>query len=170
MLQLQKSRAKTAAAALICALALAGCAKKTPLPNNPADLGLAGGANGATPGTTQDFTVNVGDRIFFDTDSSSIRADAQTTLGRQAQWLNQYPAYAITIEGHADERGTREYNLALGARRAAATKAFLVSRGVDGTRIRTLSFGKERPVATCDNISCWSQNRRAVTVLGGGGS
>ncbi|MEO1380595.1 MAG: peptidoglycan-associated lipoprotein Pal, partial [Pseudomonadota bacterium] len=113
------------------------------------------------------FTVNVGDRIFFDTDSSAIRADAQATLARQAQWLNQYPNYTITIEGHADERGTREYNLALGARRAAATKAYLASQGVNAARINTLSFGKERPVATCDNISCWSQNRRAVTALGG---
>jgi peptidoglycan-associated lipoprotein len=112
--------------------------------------------------------VNVGDRIFFDTDSSSIRADAQATLARQAQWLNQYPNYAITVEGHADERGTREYNIALGARRAAATRDFLSSQGVAANRIKTTSFGKERPVAVCDDISCWSQNRRAVTVLGGG--
>ena len=152
----------------VTALALAGCATKKPLPNNPGDLGLGAGAGAAVPGSSQDFTVNVGDRIFFDTDSSVIRADAQTTLTRQAQWLNQYPNYAITIEGHADERGTREYNLALGARRAAATKAFLVGQGVSGQRIRTISFGKERPVAVCDDISCWSQNRRAVTVLGGG--
>jgi peptidoglycan-associated lipoprotein len=155
--------------ALFLALAVTGCAKK-PAMNNPADLGLgANGANGvATPGSTQDFTVNVGDRIFFDTDSSAIRADAQQTLARQAQWLNQYPNYAITVEGHADERGTREYNIALGARRAAATRDFLGSQGVAANRIKTTSFGKERPVAVCDDISCWSQNRRAVTVLGGG--
>ncbi|MEM1376744.1 MAG: peptidoglycan-associated lipoprotein Pal [Pseudomonadota bacterium] len=164
---INQSRSKVAVAAVICALALAGCARKSPLPNNPGDLGLT---NGAAPGSTQDFTVNVGDRIFFDTDSSSIRADAQATLTRQAQWLNQYPNYTITIEGHADERGTREYNLALGARRAAATKAFLAARGVNAARIQTISFGKERPVATCDNISCWSQNRRAVTALAGGSS
>lgn len=155
-----------AIAALFVALAVAGCAsKKNTLPNNPADLGLT---NGATPGSTQDFTVNVGDRIYFDTDSSVIRADAQTTLQRQAQWLKQYPNYAITIEGHADERGTREYNLALGARRAAATRSYLSSLGVPASSMRTISYGKERPVATCDDISCWSQNRRAVTVLGGG--
>ncbi|MEL6921812.1 MAG: peptidoglycan-associated lipoprotein Pal [Pseudomonadota bacterium] len=164
---INQSRTKVAVAAVICALALAGCARKAPLPNNPGDLGLT---NGAAPGSTQDFTVNVGDRIFFDTDSSSVRADAQATLTRQAQWLNQYPNYTITIEGHADERGTREYNLALGARRAAATKAFLATQGVNAARIQTISFGKERPVATCDNISCWSQNRRAVTALGGGSS
>lgn len=154
-----------AAVALVAMLAIAGCASKQ-TPNNPADLGLGAGA--ATPGSSQDFTVNVGDRIFFDTDSSVIRADAQTTLARQAQWLAQYPSYAITVEGHADERGTREYNLALGARRAAAARDFLVARGVQGNRIRTISYGKERPVAVCDNISCWSQNRRAVTVLSGG--
>ncbi len=149
-------------------LAVAGCASKNQLPNNAADLGLGGSAS--TPGSAQDFTVNVGDRIFFDTDSSSIRADAQQTLSRQAQWLMQYPSYAITVEGHADERGTREYNLALGARRAAATRDFLVSRGVPANRIRTISYGKERPVAVCDDISCWSQNRRAVTVPGGSSS
>ncbi len=152
----------------IAALAVAGCAKKTPLPNNPGDLGLGAGAqNGAQPGTRQDFTVNVGDRVFFDTDSSVIRADAQQTLTRQAQWLARYPNYPITIEGHADERGTRAYNLALGARRAAATRDYLVSQGIPRNRIKTLSFGKERPVAVCDDISCWSQNRRAVTNLGG---
>ncbi|MBN9269032.1 MAG: peptidoglycan-associated lipoprotein Pal, partial [Mesorhizobium sp.] len=114
--------------------------------------------------------VNIGDRIFFDTDSSSIRADAQATLGRQAQWLNKYRQYAIVIEGHADERGTREYNLALGARRAAATRDFLTSKGVAAQRMKTISYGKERPVAVCDDISCWSQNRRAVTTLNGAGS
>jgi peptidoglycan-associated lipoprotein len=95
----------------------------------------------------------------------SSRADAAATLDRQAQWLNQYPTYQITMEGHADERGTREYNLALGARRAAAARQYLSSRGVAANRINTISFGKERPVAVCDDISCWSQNRRAVTVL-----
>ena len=153
--------------ALVAGLALAGCASKK-VPNTAADLGL--GANSATPGSSQDFTLNVGDRIFFDTDSSAIRADAQSTLSKQAQWLNQYGNYAITIEGHADERGTREYNIALGARRAAATRDFLVARGVPATRLRTISYGKERPVAVCDDSSCQTQNRRAVTVLGGAGS
>ncbi|AZO50550.1 MAG: peptidoglycan-associated lipoprotein Pal [Mesorhizobium sp.] len=154
--------------ALVAALAITGCASKK-TPNSAADLGL-NGAGAATPGSAQDFTVNIGDRIFFDTDSSSIRADAQTTLSRQAQWLNQYKQYAIVIEGHADERGTREYNLALGARRAAATRDFLVSKGVSAQRLKTISYGKERPVAVCDDISCWSQNRRAVTTLSGAGS
>ncbi len=152
--------------ALAAVLAVSGCASRNQVPNNAAELGLGQGGAG-TPGSSQDFTVNVGDRIFFDTDSSAIRADAQQTLTRQAQWLMQYSNYAITIEGHADERGTREYNLALGARRAAATRDFLVARGVPAQRIRTISYGKERPVAVCDDISCWSQNRRAVTALGG---
>ncbi len=159
------------AIALVAILAVSGCATKKNLPNNAGDLGL-NGANGAggAPGSTQDFTVNVGDRIFFDTDSSVIRADAQATLAKQAQWLQQYPNYAITVEGHADERGTREYNIALGARRAATTRDFLASNGVPAGRMKTISYGKERPVAVCDDISCWSQNRRAVTVLGGAGS
>ncbi|GGD94344.1 peptidoglycan-associated lipoprotein [Aureimonas endophytica] len=164
------------AIALVAALAIAGCAKKNGgLPNDAAGLGLNGGAGGAggqstAPGTPGDFTVNVGDRIFFDTDSSVVRADAQKTLASQARWLNQYRQYSITVEGHADERGTREYNLALGARRAAATRDFLASQGVAANRMRTISYGKERPVAVCDDISCWSQNRRAVTVLNGAGS
>ena len=98
----------------------------------------------ATPGSAQDFTVNVGDRIFFDTDSSSIRADAQQTLDRQAQWLNQYPNYAITVEGHADERGTREYNLALGARRAACHQRLSRFARRPGQRMKTISYGKEQ--------------------------
>jgi peptidoglycan-associated lipoprotein len=154
--------------ALFASLAIAGCASKKNL-NSAADLGL-NGAGAATPGSAQDFTVNIGDRIFFDTDSTSIRADAQGILTRQAQWLNKYGQYQIVVEGHADERGTREYNLALGARRAAAARDYLVTRGVAGNRLKTISYGKERPVAVCDDISCWSQNRRAVTTLAGAGS
>lgn len=160
--------------ALVAMLAIAGCASKKGIPNSAADLGLENGAGtgagSGAPGSRQEFTVSVGDRIFFDTDSSLINREAQSTLNRQAQWLNQYPSYAITIEGHADERGTREYNLALGARRAAAARDYLASQGVSANRIDTISYGKERPVATCDDISCWSQNRRAVTALKGAGS
>jgi len=123
------------------------------------------GLNNAKPGSAQDFTVNVGDRVFFDLDSSSIRADAQQTLTRQAQWLQRYPQYTITVEGHADERGTREYNIALGQRRAVAARDYLISQGVAANRMRTISYGKERPVAVCDAPQCWNQNRRAVTVL-----
>ena len=143
-------------------LALAGCETKKTLPDNAGGLGLN---NGASPGSQQDFTVNVGDRVFFETDSSALTSTARATLDKQSQWLVRYTNYPITIEGHADERGTREYNIALGARRAAATRDYLVSRGVPRDRIRTISYGKERPVAVCDDISCWSQNRRAVTLL-----
>ena len=111
--------------------------------------------------------VNVGDRVFFETDSSELTTQARATLDKQAQWLTNYSQYSqFTVEGHADERGTREYNIALGARRAQAVRDYLVSRGIQAQRMRTISYGKERPVAVCNDISCWSQNRRAVTVLG----
>jgi len=125
-----------------------------------------GSLNGAgTPGSQQEFLVTVGDRVFFDTDSSVISPEGQATLDKQAIWLNRYAQYRVLIEGHADERGTREYNIALGARRAAAVVNYLISRGVSAARITSKSYGKERPVAICNDISCWSQNRRAVTVL-----
>ena len=123
------------------------------------------GPGGGPPGSQQEFLVTVGDRVFFETDSSALTATAQATLDKQAAWLNKYANYRILIEGHADERGTREYNIALGARRASVVVNYLVSRGVNAQRIQQKSFGKERPVAICDDISCWSQNRRAVTVV-----
>ena len=144
------------AAAVLATLAIAGCAKQT-------DQSAL--ASAAIPGSQQDFVVNVGDRVFFDTDSSELSDPARATLDKQAQWLSNYNRYAFTIEGHADERGTREYNIALGARRAETVREYLVSRGVSGQRMRTISYGKERPVVVCNDISCWSQNRRAVTVL-----
>jgi len=120
----------------------------------------------ATPGSQQDFVVNVGDRVFFEVDSSELTIQARSTLDKQAQWLQNYGNYTFTVEGHADERGTREYNIALGARRAQSVRDYLASRGISAQRMRTVSFGKERPVAICNDISCWSQNRRSVTVLG----
>ena len=143
--------------AILATLAIAGCAKQQSDQN-------AMGAS-AAPGSQQDFVVNVGDRVFFDTDSSELSEQARATLDKQAQWLNNYNRYAFTIEGHADERGTREYNIALGARRAETVREYLISRGIPAQRMRTISYGKERPVALCNDISCWSQNRRAVTVL-----
>jgi peptidoglycan-associated lipoprotein len=109
--------------------------------------------------------VNVGDIVYFTTDSTDLSPEARQTLQKQVQWLRQYPQFTITIEGHADERGTREYNIALGARRATSVRKFLSRNGINASRIRTISYGKERPVAVCDDISCWSQNRRAQTVL-----
>ncbi len=150
-------RAAYVAAAVAAALALSACANK---PNE--QLAAAGAA---VPGSEQDFVVNVGDRVFFETDSTELTPQARGTLDKQAQWLNQYNRYAFTIEGHADERGTREYNIALGARRAQTVREYLASRGISPQRMRTISFGKERPVAVCNDISCWSQNRRVVTVL-----
>jgi peptidoglycan-associated lipoprotein len=148
------------AVALVAALAVSACANK---PNEDA---LAGAAGAATPGSQQDFVVNVGDRVFFESDSSELTTTSRATLDKQAQWLQLYANYSFTVEGHADERGTREYNIALGARRAQAVRDYLASRGVSTSRMRTVSFGKERPVAVCNDISCWSQNRRSVTVLG----
>jgi peptidoglycan-associated lipoprotein len=150
-------------AALAVGLALSACAR------NNADNDALNGAYGAAgaPGSVQEFAASVGDRVFFETDSTELTSTGQTTLDKQAAWLNQYPRYTFTIEGHADERGTREYNFALGARRAETTKNYLIAKGVSVARIKTISYGKERPVAVCNDISCWSQNRRAVTVLAG---
>ena len=151
------------AAVLAAALAISACANQQSA-QNPAGAAAA-------PGSQQDFVVNVGDRVFFSTNSSELSVQARATLDKQAQWLNQYSQYAqFTVEGHADERGTREYNLALGARRAQTVRDYLISRGVAANRVRTISYGKERPVALCDDISCWSQNRRAVTDLNAGAS
>ncbi len=146
------------AAVLAVALSMGACAKQN---------GGVGDANAnlATPGSQQEFVVNVGDRVFFESDQTDLTPQAIATLEKQAQWLQTYNHYSFTIEGHADERGTREYNIALGAKRAQSVRSFLASRGIDPSRMRTISYGKERPVAVCNDISCWSQNRRAVTVL-----
>jgi peptidoglycan-associated lipoprotein len=152
-------RAARLACLLALALAAAGCAGK------PIDQQAQAGAGYAAPGSQQDFVVNVGDRVFFESDSTELTPQSVATLEKQAQWLQAYGQYSFTIEGHADERGTREYNIALGARRAQTVRDYLASRGVQPQRMRTISYGKERPVAVCNDISCWSQNRRAVTVL-----
>ena len=154
---LRKFRGVGVVAALIAGLALSACANK-------ANDSLAS-AGVAAPGSQQDFVVNVGDRVFFESDSTELTVQSRTTLDKQAHWLQQYGNYTFTIEGHADERGTREYNIALGARRAQAVRDYLAARGIPPNRMRTVSYGKERPVAVCNDISCWSQNRRAVTVL-----
>jgi peptidoglycan-associated lipoprotein len=150
------------AAALVVALSLAACSQ-TPKPEN--ELGGTTRNTPVTPGTQRDFAVNVGDIVYFTTDSTDLSTESQQTLVNQARWLQQYSQYTITIEGHADERGTREYNIALGAKRAQVVRDFLARNGVNPQRIRTISYGKERPVAVCNDISCWSQNRRAQTVL-----
>jgi peptidoglycan-associated lipoprotein len=126
-----------------------------------------GGApiNGVVPGTQQDLVVNVGDRVFFAYDQSDLSPEARATLDRQAAWLKQYPAVSITVEGHSDERGTREYNLALGERRAASVRSYMMSQGIDAARVTTISYGKERPAVPEASAAAWSQNRRSVTVV-----
>lgn len=118
-----------------------------------------------TPGSVGDFRQNVGDRVFFDTDSSTVREDGRQTLNRQAEWLKKYGNYQITIEGHCDERGTREYNLALGERRANAARQYLIAQGIPAARLKTVSYGKERPDPVGSDEAAWSRNRRAVTAL-----
>lgn len=121
--------------------------------------------DGPTPGTQADLVVSVGDRVFFGYDQHNLTDEARTTLENQASWLQQYPSVNITIEGHADERGTREYNLALGERRSTAVKNYLIALGVEPFRIRTISFGKERPAVPGSNPTAWAQNRRGVSVV-----
>jgi len=156
------------------AMGLAACASDP----DPATLaGADGGAGGAygsgagggalDPNSVEYFNVSVGDRVFFDTDSAAIDSVARDTLTRQAAWLAANPAVTVTIEGHADERGTRDYNLALGARRAQSARDFLLTQGVPASRLRTVSYGKERPVALGSDAGSWAQNRRAVTVVAG---
>jgi peptidoglycan-associated lipoprotein len=139
-------------------LALGACAYNP----NPHEAGLV---SSTAPGSQQDFVVNVGDRVFFVLDSSELTPQARSTLDKQAQWLQTYNRYNFTIEGHADVRGTREYNLALGAWRAHMVRDYLAARGVDVNRMHTISYGKERPATVCNEDFCHSQNRRAVTVL-----
>ena len=143
---------------------LTGCANQVPAPN--AALGPDG--QPVVPGTARDFSINVGNTVYFTTDSWDLTPDAQQTLRNQATWLNQYPQFTILVEGHADERGTREYNISLSARRATAARDFLIAQGVEASRISSIAYGKERPAALCDAEQCWSQNRRAVTVITGG--
>ncbi|MCG8545039.1 MAG: peptidoglycan-associated lipoprotein Pal [Alphaproteobacteria bacterium] len=120
------------------------------------------------PGTAQDFIVNVGDRVFFAFNKSNLDAKAQETLNKQAAWLKKYPSVTILVAGHCDERGTREYNLALGDRRASAVRDYLISQGVDGSRVETISFGKDAPTCGESTEGCWAQNRNGTTALTGG--
>jgi peptidoglycan-associated lipoprotein len=165
---------QTLALVLIATTALSACGKKKiddmPPAADGTGYGQDNGGSGAgqiMPGSQEDFLQSVGmngDRIFFDTDRFNIDSADQATLQSQAQWLARYPDKRITIEGHCDERGTRDYNLALGERRANAAKNYLASLGVDASRILTVSYGKERPAAAGSNEQAWAQNRRAVTI------
>jgi len=156
------------------ALALSACSKKAPeaLPPPPADApppppptAPPPPPSGPAAGSQADFIASVSsDRIFFDLDQSEVDAEDQATLQSQAVWLKRYPQKRVTIEGHADERGTREYNIALGERRANAAKNYLISLGIETGRVTTISYGKERPAALGSDEAAWAQNRRAVTV------
>lgn len=170
-----KNSIKMAAILLASTALVAGCGKKKVEELPPVAEGTEGqptadpdaGAGQVVPGSQEDFLANVGqygDRIFFDTDKFNVDAEDQATLQRQAQWLARYPNVRVTVEGHADERGTREYNLALGERRANSAKNYLASLGVDASRVQTVSYGKERPQAMGSDEQSWAQNRRAVTV------
>jgi peptidoglycan-associated lipoprotein len=141
-----------------------------PAPTNPYTPPPAPGpvTSAPLPGSTQDFIVNVGDLVYFDTDSHDLRADALPVLDAQAAWLRKYPGVQVRIEGNADERGTREYNLALGARRANAVRDYLVSHGVPSSRIATISYGKERPIDPGTGEEAWAHNRNAHSVLTSG--
>lgn len=137
----------------------------TPAASTTAPAGAGAAATTVTPGSQADLQQSAGDTIHFDTDKSALTAEARATLERQAAWLKKYPNVSFQIEGHADERGTREYNLALGDRRATAEKNYLISLGIAASRLSTISYGKERPVALGSDESAWSQNRRAVSVV-----
>lgn len=156
--------------AIAAALLLAACSSDDAATGNTAGTNTTGtdsqvAAASVAPGSAEDFKQNVGDRVFFALDRYDVSAEAQQQLQKQAAWLQQYPAVTVTIEGHADERGTREYNLALGERRANSVANYLTALGVDKSRLSVISYGKERPECTESNEACWSQNRRAVTTI-----
>ncbi|ARE39797.1 18K peptidoglycan-associated outer membrane lipoprotein [Rhodovulum sp. P5] len=159
-------------AAILAALALAGCSTPERFMTGGGGAGAGGGSvamgDPSNPASMAYFTQTVGGRVFFAVDQSSLSAEARDTLEQQARWLIANTGYSAVIEGHADEQGTREYNLALGARRANAAREYLVSRGVSPTRLRTVTYGKERPIEVCSVESCYAKNRRAVTVLSAG--
>jgi peptidoglycan-associated lipoprotein len=163
-------------ACLSAALLLAACTHKQeavatappPPPQQQAPMPPAPVTSSIIPGSAEDLRVNVGDTVHFSYNEYNVEDADKTVLGRQASWLQKYPGVRVTIEGHADERGTREYNLALGARRANAVKEYLVSQGVSAGRVETVSYGKERPICTESSESCYAQNRRGVTTVTGG--
>ena len=158
----QSTKSKILIAITMAGLTLAGCASTT----EPASVSSStGSAASSASGDAQYLVQNVGDRVFFQTDQSNLNGSARATLRNQAQWLVQNGSVNLIIEGHADERGTREYNLALGARRANAVRDFLISEGVNGSRLQTISYGKERPVSLCSEEACWSKNRRSVATI-----
>jgi len=155
----------TIAALLVGAVALSACSNNR---FDGAGADTAGTGSASDPTSQAYFQETIGDRVLFAVDTSTLTPQAEGVLAQQATWLSDNPAYAAIIEGHADEQGTREYNVALGARRASAVQGYLIERGVAPNRLKTVSYGKERPLAICSDESCYAQNRRAVTVLTAG--
>jgi peptidoglycan-associated lipoprotein len=151
-----------AIAAIAALMIIAGCSNNN---NSGSGTEPPSASTSVAPGSIGDFRQNVGDRVYFETDMSSIREDGRATLAKQAAWLKQYTNYPITIEGKCDERGTREYNLALGERRANAARQYLVAQGIPASRIKTISYGKERPEAVGSDEGAWARNRVAITAL-----
>ena len=155
-------------AAVAAAIVLAGCATKPSSVAETAPPAPAAAQSSIVPGSAEDLRVNVGDTVHFEYNKTKLQESDKAMLQRQAAWLQKYPSVRVTIQGNADERGTREYNLALGARRASSVKEYLVSLSISPDRIDTISYGKERPVCTESTESCWAENRRAVTAVSGG--
>ncbi|WP_299738421.1 peptidoglycan-associated lipoprotein Pal [uncultured Roseobacter sp.] len=159
---------------LVAGLALAACTDPSRLGGDGAGGGIGGAGGPLVPGSANDptsaayFNQTIGDRVLFAVDQSNLTPEGQVVLDGQATWLLTNTDFTAIIEGHADEQGTREYNVALGARRANSVREYLVSKGVAGNRLRTVSYGKERPIEICSNEACYAKNRRAVTVLAGG--
>jgi peptidoglycan-associated lipoprotein len=152
----------------VAVLLLAACSSPPPAPSGGGPIPQGAGGPGFAPGSQQDLAATAGDRVFFAYDQSTISSEGQQILQRQAQWLQRYPRVSITIEGHCDERGTREYNLALGERRATAVKSVLVALGVPSARIQTISYGKERPIVVGSDEAGYAQNRVGITMVNGG--
>jgi peptidoglycan-associated lipoprotein len=151
-------------------LSMAACTKKV-APD--LDAGIGGGVDGGgggniAPGSKAEFETTIGNKVYYLVDQSTLTPEGRDTLSRQAEWLKQYGNVTVQVEGHADERGTREYNISLSARRATTSRNFLISQGIPGSRISSIAYGKERPAELCDEESCWSLNRRSVTQITGG--
>ncbi|MDJ0639510.1 MAG: peptidoglycan-associated lipoprotein Pal [Paracoccaceae bacterium] len=160
----------TKTALLLAALALGACTSADRFGSGGAGGGAGAGAAGSIndPSSPAYFNATIGDRVLFEVDQSTLSFSAQSVLDGQADWLLANGEYSALIEGHADEQGTREYNLALGARRASAVQNYLISKGVAPGRLKTISYGKERPIEICSDEACYSQNRRSVTVITAG--
>jgi peptidoglycan-associated lipoprotein len=156
---------KTTTIGAMTAVALLAACSSKPETSAATGYGASAATSGPVPGSQEDLVANVGDRVFFAFDSAQLSGDARGTLDRQSGWLGRYPQVSVQVAGNADNRGTEEYNLALGQRRANSARDYLVARGVNSARINTISYGKDRPTALGDNEEAWAQNRNAITSV-----